>query len=80
MLDVGRSLFDVRLGFGQYFGNRVMHYTLFPLTPALSLGEREHRPRSCKQSKTLNSKNAGAAIPSPQGRGIKGEGELAHEL
>ena len=49
MFDVGSWTFDVRLGIRQYSGSCGINHTRFPLTPALSLGEREDRRRICKQ-------------------------------
>jgi len=47
----------------------------FPLTPALSLGERENRPRRGKQARTFTLPTPEAVLfPLPEGEG-QGEGE-----
>src|SRR6266404_1802338 len=52
----------------------------FPLTPALSLGEREHRRLILRKSDALTSRqNLAAILPLPKGEGW-GEGEGAVEI
>jgi len=79
MFDVGRWTFDVRLGIRHYRGHLGVGQVPFPLTPALSLGEREQLRRLCKQTKAAVFHDAADVTPYPKGRGIKGEGELAIE-
>jgi len=55
-------------------------YDPFPLTPALSLRERENQAPYCTNSERLGFSNALPAIPPlPGGRG-QGEGERALEI
>jgi hypothetical protein len=63
-----------------YYGDHKIGKTLFPLTLALSLGERENQAQSRKQSKALIHQDTADGIPSPQGRGMKGEGKPVFEL
>jgi hypothetical protein len=66
---------------GQYPWNRGMGYILFPLTPALSLGERKNRPpfrvhnqdRVC-QASVRKTHSWQMLFPLPEGEG-QGEGK-----
>jgi len=63
-----------------YYGDWEISDTRFPLTPALSLWERENCRQFCEQTKASIHQSADDGIPSPQGRGKKGEGKLVAEL
>jgi hypothetical protein len=59
------------------FGSAALADALFPLTPALSLGEREPRPPSVAHAEGLRfAVTRRSLLPLPQGEG-RGEGEQA---